>query len=492
MPRPPSTRVRLVAAALIVATIVLGLGATIGRAAVADQADAQALRYAQSKLGELSAMAGTVSYAPESVNEALGGGTTWAVKLGDGRFVAFGLWSHYLQAGHSLPTPDPRRSGTQLLTFRFDASPACVTVECELPGVLLKTVEQTVSINGAAARAYVMLAPFAAAEALSTVDPLLFAGVPVAVLLVGLLTWWVVGQVLRRVERIRTDVVDITATDLSRRVPVPATGDELQRWAVTTNETLDRLEAAMTRYRSFVDDAAHELRSPLAGLISTLEVAAAHPDQANLPATVAAALAESRRLQRLTDDLLLLARLDRGAPLRRRVVDLDALVAEQVAERRFAGDRPRYEMSTVEAQVTGDEGQLERVLRNLLDNAARFARSEVKVGLSREDGWVELEVHDDGPGIVAKDRTRVFDRFTRLDAARDQDHGGTGLGLAIARDIVQGHGGRIEIAQSSAGARFVVRLPVLDTAHGGSDISIGTWAGPSARQWLPGNGAQVS
>jgi signal transduction histidine kinase len=242
-------------------------------------------------------------------------------------------------------------------------------------------------------------------------------------------------------------------------VPVPATGDELQRWAITTNETLDRLEAAVSRYRGFVDDAAHELRSPLASLLSTLEVAAAHPDRADLPSVVGTALAEARRLQRLTDDLLLLARLDRPAPVHTRVVDLDALAAEQVAERRFAGTGPHVRLSTVESRVLGDEGQLERVLRNLLDNATRFAHREVQVTLARRDGWVELEVADDGPGIPADDRARVFDRFTRLDPSRDTLYGGTGLGLAIARDIVRGHGGRIEVADSRAGARVVVRLP---------------------------------
>jgi signal transduction histidine kinase len=454
-----STRVRLVAAALIVAVLVLGLGAAVSRPLVAGRADAQAQRFAQQKLADLTGMAGAVSYRPSAVNDALGGSITWAIDFGNGRLVVVGLWAPYLKAGQSLPAADPARPDQQLLAFTLAPVTSCVKLECDLAGRMLRAVEQNVSIGGVPARAYVLVAPFAAAEALSTVDPILMVGFPVGLLLVGLLTWWVVGRVLRWVERIRTDVVHITSTDLSRRVAVPPTGDELQRWAVTTNETLDRLEAAMTRYRSFVDDAAHELRSPLAGLISTLEVASAHPDRADLPAAVTAALADARRLQRLTDDLLLLARLDQGAPVRRRVVDLDALVAEQVAERRFAGHGPRYLVSTVDAQLLGDEGQLERVLRNLLDNAARFARSEVRVDLTRDADWIAVDVLDDGPGIPAEHRARVFDRFARLDPARDQDHGGSGLGLAIARDIVHGHGGRIEIAESTAGARFVVRLP---------------------------------
>src|SRR5262249_27180053 len=199
-----------------------------------------------------------------------------------------------------------------------------------------------------------------------------------------------------------------------------------------------------------------------------------HPDRADLPVVVGTALAEARRLQRLTDDLLLLARLDRATPVHTRVVDLDALAAEQVAERRFAGTGPHLQLSTVESRGLGDEGQL--------DNVARYAEHEVRVSLARRDGWVELEVADDGPGIPAADRSRVFDRFTRLDPSRDFSYGGTGLGLAIARDIVRGHGGRIEVADSRVGARVVVRLPQVATVGAPERLP----AGPSCR---PGRAA---
>jgi len=433
-------RARLVAAALAIVALVFGLGAGVGREVVADHAEDQAMQAARTHLsGIVSAIEYTQQpLASVDIDKAAGVGTTWALKTSF-TYLSSGVWKSFLMAGQSLPIAGPGRTGSQVMTVTFSPLTQCVAVECDLPGRTLTAVEQTVTVAGAPVSAYVLVWPFAAAEALSTVDPVLLFGGLVLLLMVGLVTWWVVGRVLGRVERIRTELVDITAHDLSRRVPVPATGDELQRWAITTNETLDRLEAAVSRYRGFVDDAAHELRSPLASLLSTL--------------------AEARRLQRLTDDLLLLARLDRPAPVHTRVVDLDALAAEQVAERRFAGTGTRYGMSTVESRVLGDEGQLERVLRNLLDNAAKFARSEVQVTVARRDGWVELEVADDGPGIPAEDRSRVFDRFTRLDPSRDALHGGTGLGLAIARDIVRGHGGRIEVADSRAGARVVVRLP---------------------------------
>jgi signal transduction histidine kinase len=449
----------MVASALVIAIVVLGLGAGITREIVADRAEDGARQSAEANLGVIIKMKrGTLD--PESIGGPPGQITEWAVNQG-GQFLSSGLWRAYLEQGQSLPALAPTVAGIQHLTFRFNAISGCVGSACALAGQLLRAVGAVVWAHGVPLEVYVLVWPFAAAEALSTVDPILLAGIPAGLLLVGLLTWWVVGRVLRPVERLRVELLDITANDLSRRVPVPQTGDELQRWAVATNDTLDRLQAATDRYRSFVDDAAHELRSPLASLLSTLEVAAAHPERADLPAVIETALEEARRLGRLTADLLLLARLDRSAPTHHRVVDLDALVAEQVAERRFAGAGPRLEMSTVQAQVLGDEGQLERVLRNLLENAARFAQARVTVTLARRPDGVELEVLDDGPGIPAADRTRVFDRFTRLDPARDQHDGRTGLGLAIARDIVLAHGGRIAVADSLAGARVVVRLPAF-------------------------------
>jgi signal transduction histidine kinase len=470
-------RVRLLTAVLLAAVVVFGLGAGVTRVVVADRAENGAVQDAKTSLAFVvnAVQANHFDPTAKAVDSATGSGTSWALSSGD-KVLAAGFWQKYIAAGQRLPQPDPGRPGTQLLTLTFVPVAGCVLVECQLAGPILRVAATTLHVPGTkvSLHAYVLVWPFAAAAALSTVDPILLVWFPVGVLVVGLLAWWVVGRILRPVERLRHQLLDITAHDLSRRVPVPRTGDELQRWAITTNETLDRLEAAVGRYRSFVDDAAHELRSPLASLISTLEVAAAHPERADLPAAIGTALTKAGRLRRLTDDLLLLSRLDRGRPVDRRVVDLDALVAEQIAERRFSGHGPRYVMSTVDAPVLGDEGQLERVLRNLLDNAARFARGEVRVTLSRSAGSVVLEVLDDGPGIAVADRGRVFDRFTRLDPARDQRHGGAGLGLAIARDIVRGHGGHIEIADSVAGARVVVRLPELAASDTGRVQALST------------------
>ncbi|WP_349258244.1 HAMP domain-containing sensor histidine kinase [Stackebrandtia sp.] len=278
---------------------------------------------------------------------------------------------------------------------------------------------------------------------------------PLLLAVVAVVTWAVTRRALRPVNAIRAELAEITAGDLSRRVPEPASRDEIHALARTTNTTLAALDAAVTQQRRFIADASHELRSPLAILRARLEVASAHPELLNVDET----LEDVVRLQGLATDLLLLARLDAGQRPGFADVDLTELVRETVA-RRAAGDPITVELSVDEdVTVSGVKGQLERVLSNLLDNAQRHARERVAVSLRAKDGRALLEVSDDGAGIPAADRDRVFDRFVRLDSARDRDAGGAGLGLAIVRDVVRAHGGTIEVSTSvHKGARFAVRL----------------------------------
>jgi signal transduction histidine kinase len=192
-----------------------------------------------------------------------------------------------------------------------------------------------------------------------------------------------------------------------------------------------------------------------------LEVDRAHPGSADLAATSASVLDETVGLQRLVDDLLLLARGDAGvlADVWAGPVDLDGVVERLVADRR--NDQLRVDTRGVTpVQVPGDEAQLGRAVGNLLDNAVRHARRAVTVTLAERDGDAVLTVADDGPGVPADERERVFQRFTRLDDARSAD-GGAGLGLAIARDIAERHGGTLTLDDDpTRGARFVLRLPV--------------------------------
>jgi len=305
---------------------------------------------------------------------------------------------------------------------------------------------------------YVLATPLPAENAVHAVDRWLIAGLPVAVLLVAAVAWWAAGSALRPVERMRAELARITAADMTSRVPPPETGDEIARLAETMNATLDRLADAAERQRRFVADAAHELRSPLAGLRNTVEVALAHGDSAD-PQVLRATI---ERLHRLTDDLLLLARLERTAPAAGKPVDLTAIADELAGERRYRV--PPEERIVVDAAepalVTGREEELARLLGNLLDNACRYARDRITVTVAKpKPGWVRVVVRDDGPGIPEADRERVFERFARVDEARDRGHGGAGLGLAIARDIAERHGGRLYAARSAGGACLVAELP---------------------------------
>ena len=306
------------------------------------------------------------------------------------------------------------------------------------------------------------------ADSVAVLRNSLLAIVPLAIGLLAATIWWLVGRALAPVESIRREVTAISETDLDRRVPVPATDDEISRLAVTMNLMLDRLEAGVNRLQRFAADASHELRSPLARMRSEIEVDLANPAESDLMATHRSVLEEAAFLQVLVDDLLYLARADAGRQdLRNEPVDLDDLVLAE-AERLQVTTKLAVDVSQVSAgQVVGDRSQLIRAVRNLGENAARHASTEVRLDLGESNGVVRLAVTDDGPGIPPGERERVFERFTRIDEARSRDAGGSGLGLAIVRDVAERHGGTVTIDETySAGARFVVRLP----GSWGSDV----------------------
>jgi signal transduction histidine kinase len=230
------------------------------------------------------------------------------------------------------------------------------------------------------------------------------------------------------------------------------------------NTTLDRLQTAVDRQHQFTADAAHELRTPLGCLRTELELALNRPDTADWPRVVRDAHGDAMRLQDLTENLLLLARLDAENADRGYdgSVDLTDLVREETARR-----RPPHgltiDVSTGPGPVTvrGRPALLARVLGNLLDNAERHAASTITVRLAHDTQHREavLDVQDDGPGISQEDHQRIFERFTRLDDARARDTGGAGLGLAIAQRIATAHHSTLEITPSARGAHFTLRLP---------------------------------
>ena len=297
-------------------------------------------------------------------------------------------------------------------------------------------------------------------DSVRAVSVLLLGGIPLLLLVVASVSARVVGSALAAVEAMRNEVETISSRDLDRRVPQPEGGDEISRLATTMNGMLARLEKSQARQRRFVSDASHELRSPVATIRQHAEVALAHPETSKLEELAGIVLLENARLQSLVEDLLLLSHADEGTlQLHTQDVDVDDLVFDE-AKRLRATTELRVRTSRVSAgRVTGDREQLNRLIRNLSNNAARHARGVVEFALLNGDESVLLTVDDDGRGVAPPERERVFERFVRLEEGRDRDSGGTGLGLAIVAEIATAHEATVAIADSPmGGARFEVRF----------------------------------
>ncbi|MGC4889010.1 sensor histidine kinase [Micromonospora sp. DT227] len=308
-------------------------------------------------------------------------------------------------------------------------------------------------------------------HSLHVVRNLLLVGFPLLVAGLAVVAWRVVGATLRPVEELRSGAAEITGRAGAERLPVPAGQDEIHRLAVTLNDMLDRLAASRDRQRAFVADAAHELRSPLTNMRTELEVARRLGDGTDWPAVADDLLADTERLSRLVDDLLLLARLDEddarpARPAAVGPVELGELLRAVAA--RYPSPPVRLAVPAGAWWTEGDPGELRRVLVNLVENAIRHASAEVRLAVAAgpAGAYHLVTVTDDGPGVPAADRERVFARFTRLDDARARDAGGAGLGLAIVRELVRRAGGTVELADATPGAaapglRATVRLPAL-------------------------------
>jgi signal transduction histidine kinase len=236
--------------------------------------------------------------------------------------------------------------------------------------------------------------------------------------------------------------------------------DEVGRLAATMNRMLGRLETAQTRQHEFVADVSHDLQSPLAAQRTELEVARAHPDSTDLDRLTADLLATNAEMEHLVRDLLFLAAADSGAPPSPpTALDLEDVVLEE-AERARSGGRVRVDTTTVSAAPAyANRAEVQRIVRNLLDNALANADSVVELRVTNGAEGARLDVVDDGAGIAADERDRIFDRFHRGDSARSRHTSGSGLGLAIARTLAERNGGCLELADTGPGAHFVLRLP---------------------------------
>jgi signal transduction histidine kinase len=338
------------------------------------------------------------------------------------------------------------------------SAPAGVVVDEDTPGFL--EVTRAIETPNGSQRVVVAGPLDDIDEATRVLVVSLAVAIPVVVGLLATLIWWLIGRTLRPVESIRSEVAGIGGSDLHRRVPLPDSGDEIESLARTMNDMLGRIEDATERQRQFVADASHELRTPLTRMRTQLEVELRHPSGAasDIEQNV---LDDTLGMQRLVDDLLYLARSDSGAQgqPRRERVDLDEIVHAQAS--RFVYDGVAIHAGPfASVQVAGDARALDRAVANVVENAARYATTEVTLTTQQKGESVVLLVADDGPGIPPADRERIFERFARVDGARSTTTGGTGLGLSIARDIIERHGGTISVDPTwSAGARFSIRLP---------------------------------
>jgi two-component system OmpR family sensor kinase len=308
------------------------------------------------------------------------------------------------------------------------------------------------------------------AETLASLrDQLLIVG-PIALVLASIAGYFLAGLSLRPVESMRRRAAAISAETPGERLPVPRTGDEVERLGETLNAMLGRLEEALQRERDFVADAGHELRTPLAYLRTELELALRHADSPEeLRTAVRASSEEVERLAQLAEDLLLIARSERGrVPLRLETLEASELltsIASRFEWRAQEAGRLLRALPSSGFPVRGDRIRLEQALGNLVDNALRYGAGEVRLSAARSDGLVELHVTDEGGGFPPEFLAQAFERFARFDQARTR--GGSGLGLSIVRAIAEAHGGSAHLANTNRGGADVwVVLPGAAPAAG--------------------------
>ncbi|SBS78066.1 Signal transduction histidine kinase [uncultured Mycobacterium sp.] len=292
----------------------------------------------------------------------------------------------------------------------------------------------------------------------------LLLAAPVVVAVAAAATYRLVRRSLGSVDAMRARVAAISSSESAERVPVPPGRDEISALAVTMNDMLDRIEAGHVAQRQFVGDASHELRSPLTAIISALDVAVAHPELLDIELARDTLVPEAQRMRALVEDLLLLARADeRGLAFHPDQIRLDEIATGEVIRLR-RGCPHAVHIAADPVELCGDGPALSRLVRNLLDNAARHATSRIDVTVTSRDGQAILTVADDGRGIPVADRQRVFDRFVRLDTSRSRGGGGSGLGLSIVAEIVAAHDGDISIADRPGGGTVVtVQVPLAYT-----------------------------
>ncbi len=304
-------------------------------------------------------------------------------------------------------------------------------------------------------------------------------GLLVVLGVVAVVTWFLTGRALRPVDQMRAEAEQISDGALDRRLAVPATTDEIARLATTLNDMLQRLDEAATARRIFVADASHELRSPVAAMRAMLDVTGTGTPDSELLGHLAA---EVGRMERLVEDLLGLARQEGTPASRVTEIDIDQVLLAEAAAMRRRGSLSVDTSGVQAARVVADPDAIGRMIRNLGDNALLHARSGVWFTSQTTDHTAIVRVDDDGPGISPADRERVFERFVRLDSARDRMSGGSGLGLSLVRKIARDAGGEaVFVEPRRGGASIEVTLPTASAPSDGVGDAQGEPAASSGK-----------
>ncbi|MDO4075361.1 HAMP domain-containing sensor histidine kinase [Clavibacter michiganensis] len=364
----------------------------------------------------------------------------------------------------SVSTPaTPRADAVTVASSSVSSSAGGITLRSDLSdGTVLELSAGTGSVDGT-------LASLRGILAVASVGFLLLAAVALVV---------VVRRTLQPLEDMTGVARSIGRGDRGRRLRPTRPATELGRTATAFDEMLDDLEhaehqalAAEARMRAFVADAAHELRTPVAGIRASADaLVRTDPSAEERERLAVHVVREAIRAGRLVDDMLMMARLDEGLSVEGRPMRVPPVVEAAVAQQRARtpGTRVVADVRGAPPAVRADPDRLAQILDNLLQNAARYASSEVRVEAEgADDGSVRITVADDGPGVPDADRERIFDRLVRLDDGRDRQHGGAGLGLSIARALARAQGGDLVClpAVTGVGARFLLTLPVVDAGY---------------------------
>jgi heavy metal sensor kinase len=295
---------------------------------------------------------------------------------------------------------------------------------------------------------------------------ILIAAIPIVLLVAAVTGYWMAGRALHPVTSITEDARAISALDISKRIAVPLADDELRKLSTTLNEMMDRLEAAFRKITQFTADASHELRTPIAVIRTTAELALADNSSQTPAIALASILEESERTTRLLEDLLVLARSDCNARLRLEDVDLSAPFREAALQTELLASEKNLSVRTrqpgMPCRVHGNADLLRRLFLILADNAVQYTPrgGEITLSLHAEKERFLVRVKDTGSGIAPEDLPHIFERFYRADKAR-QRSGGAGLGLSIAEWIARVHHAGIDVASTlDAGTTFTLSFPV--------------------------------